>query len=94
MLEQAIDNHNRTIAIKYHKDVAKWINEKEIYSLSNFSSDYILKYLSCRLSNTKPSNYVIVTLYEENGNLQNYLIENTITSQNLIQIVIDISKGN
>ncbi|KAH9506676.1 Activin receptor type-2A [Dermatophagoides farinae] len=93
---QAVDGHNRQVAVKVFsmQDRSSWQIEKDVYSLPQMEHDNILKYLGAeRKGEGLGLEFWIITEYHPNGSLHEYLKSHTVTWNNLLKIIQGIGLG-
>ena len=87
-----------TIAIKVFQqvDYESFRNEFKIYRLTNFSHENILTFIKAELRTGNLLNtpeYWLITEYQENGSLQDYLANNLLDEKQIHLICLDIANG-
>lgn len=90
--------HSAPVAVKIFQqaDYESFKNELKIYRLPGLDQENILRFLGAEVRSdnlTNAAEYWLITEYQENGSLQEYLTGNLLDESQIVAICLDIANG-
>lgn len=96
LVSQKIKTNEVAVKIFKREDYESFKNELKVYKLPDMNHLNVLKFIGELETDDNMMNqleYWLITEYQSNGSLNEYLIDNLLNEQQITQIFLDIAKG-